>query len=123
GIVIPYGFLERLMRITKNPDYFNGLPSQTAQWVLKNAVNDFFNWLAALKAYDADPSKFTGKPKMPKYCKKDLHTFTITNQTSQLARQVKKRELLVINPQCDCSHCGSLFSEYLSLYPVRCIVF
>ena len=31
GRVIPYGFLERLMRITKNPDYFNGLPSQSAQ--------------------------------------------------------------------------------------------
>ena len=84
GRVIPYGFLERLMRITKNPDYFNGLPSQTAQWVLKNAVNDFFNWLAALKAYDADPSKFTGKPRMPKYCKKDLHTFTITNQECKI---------------------------------------
>ena len=84
GIVIPYGFLERLMRITKNPDYFNGLPSQAAQWVLKNAVNDFFNWLAAMDAYDADPSKFTGKPKMPKYCKKDLHTFTITNQECKI---------------------------------------
>ena len=84
GKLMSYYFLEKLMRCTENPDFFNGLPAQTAQWVLKNAVNDFKGWLKALEVYYIDPSAFTGRPEMPRYCKKDLHSFTITNQECRI---------------------------------------
>ena len=87
GKVINYYFLEKLMRCTENPDYFNGLPSQTAQWVLKGVSFDFKSWLKALAAYYEDPTDFTGKPKMPEYCKNDLHSFTITNQECRIYRR------------------------------------
>ena len=67
------------MRITGNPDFFAGLPMQTAQAVVKQAVQDFKNWHKSLAAYKKDPSSFLGKPKMPRY-KKHPCTFTITNQ-------------------------------------------
>ena len=84
GKVINYYFMEKLMRCTKNPDYSNGLPSQTAQWILKGVCFEFKAWLKGLEAYHKNPAGFTGKPEMPKYCKNDLHTFTITNQECRI---------------------------------------
>ena len=80
GRVLSYRALEKLMRVTDNPDFFSGLPMQTAQAVLKAAAGDFKNWLAARRAYKKDPSKFLGRPRMPGYCKSERKTFTITNQ-------------------------------------------
>lgn len=78
--VISYAHLEKLMRVTDNPDFFAGLPMQTSQSIVKQAVSDFKNWLAALRDYKKDPSKYLGKPQMPHYQKKDYITYTITNQ-------------------------------------------
>jgi len=72
--VISYCHLEKLMRVTNNPDFFAGLPMQTAQSVIKHAVTDFSNWLKSLKAYKQDPSKFLGKPQMPHYQKRNIIT-------------------------------------------------
>ena len=84
GRVLSYRALEKLMRVTGNPDFFSGLPMQTAQAVLKAAAGDFKNWLAALRAYRKDPSGFLGRPRMPGYCKSEKKTFTITNQDAVL---------------------------------------
>ena len=78
--VISYAHLEKLMRVTENPDFFSGLPMQTAQYVIKQAVSDFNHWLKALKDYKKNPSKYLGKPKMPHYQKSDTITFTVSNQ-------------------------------------------
>ena len=82
--VLSYKVLEKLMRVTENPDFFAGLPMQSAQAVLKSAVQDFGNWLASLKMYRKEPEKFLGKPRMPHYCKTERKTFTITNQDAVL---------------------------------------
>ena len=82
--VIRYSHLEKLLRVNRNPDFFAGLPMQTAQWVVKQAVQDFRNWLKALREYQKNPGKFPGKPKMPGYKKSETCTFTITNQDAVL---------------------------------------
>ena len=82
--VISYCHLEKLLRVTENADFFAGLPMQTAQAVVKSAVQDFKNWLAALKAYKTRPEAFLGKPKMPGYKKSTVCTFGITNQDAVL---------------------------------------
>lgn len=82
--VISYIHLEKLMRVTHNPDFFAGLPMQTAQAVVKSAVQDFKNWLASLCAYKKDSSCFLGKPKMPGYKKNDRCTYIISNQDAVL---------------------------------------
>ena len=78
--VLGYGVLQRLMRVTQNPDFFAGLPMQSAQAAVKHACSDFQNWLSALKKYKQNPASFTGKPRMPGYCKGDITTLTLTNQ-------------------------------------------
>ena len=74
------------MRANGNPDFFAGLPMQTAQRVLKEAADVFGAWQSALKEYGCRPWKFTGRPRMPKYLKGDslqaLETWT-TSPTSQ----------------------------------------
>ena len=80
GAVMDYKFLEKLMRVTNNPDFFNGLPMQTAQAVVRRAVDDFENWLKSLEAYRENPDAFLGKPRMPRYKKKDYTGFIFSNQ-------------------------------------------
>ena len=78
--VLGYGVLQRLIRVTQNPDFFAGLPMQSAQATVKHACSDFQNWLSALKKYKQNPALFTGKPHMPGYCKGNITTLTLTNQ-------------------------------------------
>ena len=83
--VVGYSHLEKMMRVTNNPDFFAGLPMQSAQAVVKSACMDFSNWLKALKDYKKHPDKYFGKPRMPHYKKSGGHTtFTISNQDAVL---------------------------------------
>ena len=84
GRVLTYRALDAIMRANENPDFYAGLPMQTAQRVLKEAVTVFQAWLKSLKEYRRSPERYTGKPRMPKYLKNDRHTFYITNQDAVL---------------------------------------
>ena len=77
--VLSYKFLERMMRVMDNPDFFAGLPSQTAEECQKAAVHDFRSWLASLRKYKKHPEKYLGKPKMPHYKKRhSISTITFS---------------------------------------------
>lgn len=49
--VLSYPSLDKILRANSNPDFFAGLPMQTAQSIVRQAVTDFKAWLEALKAY------------------------------------------------------------------------
>ena len=104
--VLSYPALDKILRATKNPDFFAGLPMQTAQSIVRQAVTDFKAWLEALKAYKKDPSSFTGKPRMPKYCKADRKTFKVTNQDAAVSILTKGKTYY---------HASSAFLNNLSL--------
>lgn len=81
GRYLTYSFLEKMMRAAGNPDFFAGLPMQSAQEVLKAAIRSMKSWKEACQGYRADPSAYLGKPKMPKYKKPGiLVSLTYTNQ-------------------------------------------
>jgi len=83
--VISYKAMEKMMRETNNPDFFSGLPMQTAQQVLKRVNRDFRGWLSALADYKKHPEKYLGVPEMPKYKKKSKGTtYVFTNQDAVL---------------------------------------
>lgn len=89
-----YLFLEKLMRVTWNPDFFAGLPMQCAQNVLKQVCGDFKNWMASCRQYKKDTSGYLGRPKMPHYKrKKSLSSFTFTNQDCYVLEQGNKNLL------------------------------
>ena len=78
--VLGKGVVEHVFRITNNPDFFSGLPMQTAQHVIRQVCIDFKGWLDSLKKYRKDSSGYTGKPKMPGYCRNDTASYLFTNQ-------------------------------------------
>ena len=81
GRFLSYTFMDKLMRATENPDFFAGLPMQSAQEVLKSAVRNMKAWKEAMGGYRKDPSGYLGIPKMPKYKKPGVPvTVTYTNQ-------------------------------------------
>lgn len=60
---------------------YRTLPAQASQQVLRGLTGDWKTTFKSLKAYYKNPSKFTGKPNIPKYKKKDGRlTVCLTNQ-------------------------------------------
>ena len=80
--VLSYNFMEKLLRATHNPDFFaEGLPKQTAQWIVMQVCTDISSFYKAMKQYAATPEVFTGKPELPGYKRKGgACSFRITNQ-------------------------------------------
>ena len=80
--VLSYNFMEKLLRATLNPDFFaEGLPKQTAQWVVMQVCTDITSFYKAMKQYAVAPGLFTGKPELPGYKRKGgACSFRITNQ-------------------------------------------
>jgi putative transposase len=75
-----YYLMDAVFKVNDNPDYFNENPMQTTQNIIKECLKDFKSYFKALKEYAKNPSKFTGKPKLPGYIKTDEISFDITNQ-------------------------------------------
>ena len=77
-----YFHLDYLFKVTNNPDYYNHLPMQSNQQIIKEVLANFKSYFKGLKAYKKNPTSFTGKPKFPGYCKSEQVSFNITNQDS-----------------------------------------
>ncbi|QNQ84467.1 IS200/IS605 family element transposase accessory protein TnpB [Lactobacillus sp. PV037] len=58
---------------------------QSAQQTLKETTHIWKAWAAALKAYQVNPSKFSGRPRIPRYLKGSVrHAFYVTNQNAKI---------------------------------------
>lgn len=89
GRYLTYSFLEKMMRTAGNPDFFAGLPMQSAQGVLKAAIRSMKGWKEACKGFRSNPSAYLGKPKMPKYKKPGTPvSLTYTNQDCVIYHRV-----------------------------------
>jgi putative transposase len=62
----------------KQQDYID-LPAQTSQQVIKLLFKNIKSWQKSRKEYVKNPSKFLGRPKLPKY-KKETSICIFTNQ-------------------------------------------
>lgn len=82
--VLSYKALYRLMRVTQNPDFVAGLPSQSAEAILRLVCQMFSQWLVSLKDYRQNPGKYLARPRMPHYCRGKRHMYSITNQSAVL---------------------------------------
>lgn len=92
GKIMSYNFIEKLMRVNNNPDFFAGLPMQTAQQVLKEVKNDLTSFFKSLAEFKKCPEKFTAKPELTGYkTKKSLSTFVLTNQDCVIYESKKNK--------------------------------
>ena len=88
---LSYAFLDDLMKYSGNPDYnCSELPKQSAQNVLKHASRDMKSFFQAVRAYNVDPSRFTGKPELPHYKRKQgICSFDVSNQDCVIRKNEK----------------------------------
>lgn len=78
--MLNYYFLDGLFKATNNPDYRSGIATAIAQPAITRACSDMNNFFKQAKDYKANPSKYLGRPKLPRYkAKGGACTFTITN--------------------------------------------
>ena len=81
---------EALARQMQPHNAYRALPAKVAQWVLKQVCAAWDSYFAALSAWKADPSRFLGHPKLPKYLDKqgrNLLTYTLQAISRPLLRQ------------------------------------
>jgi len=62
---------------------FKSLPSTTSQQIIRNVFKNATCWQKSRKEYAKNPSKFSGKPKLPKY-KKELSELYFTSAQIRL---------------------------------------
>ena len=82
-----YDFLNYYFRYCLNTEDnpYKLLPAQAAQQVLRNVNKDWKGFCKSIKEYSISPSKFTGKPDLPKYKKKNGRCkISFTNQQCKI---------------------------------------
>ena len=80
-----YRLIKRKVDYRENLVYQKLPYAQSSQQTLKEVQGTFAAWIKALKSYRVNPSKFTGRPRMPKYLRKGKrHGFWITSQNSKV---------------------------------------
>ena len=91
-----YEFLRAYMQVTENPHYLdNRMTRDTAKNVLKEVSGVCICYLKALKSYGKNPDKFTGKPELPHYLKKQgMHTASLSTNDCVLTtiEELRKSE-------------------------------
>lgn len=85
---------EDLARDLKASAEYRALPAKVAQWVLRQVAHAWTGYFAACQAWQADPTKFLGHPKLPKYLpKQGRNLLTYTEQA--ISRAPKNRGYVV----------------------------
>lgn len=62
---------------------YKSLPAQTSQQIIKLMFKNIKSWQKSRKDYEKNPSKYLGRPKLPKY-KKETSICILTNQQVKL---------------------------------------
>lgn len=90
--IVPYNLLDKIVRDNiEYPDYRNMPTAQSAQQTLKMLCSNWKAFSNSLKSWGKNPEKFLGKPKMPKYLKKDSnYVLVLTNQNCKLKGDIIK---------------------------------
>jgi putative transposase len=85
---------EEMARDLKASMEFRALPAKVAQWVLRQVALAWKSYFAACAAWEANPSRFLGHPKLPRYLdKRGRNLLTYTEQA--ISRAPKNRGYVI----------------------------
>ena len=89
---VPYGGLDKILKADEAyPDYRAMPTAQSAQQVLRLLEKNWKSFFKSIKDWTKNKDKYTGKPKLPKYKKKNGRNILIlTNQNVKLRDGVLK---------------------------------
>lgn len=103
---VTYGDMDKLLKADEEyPDYRAMPTAQSAQQVLRLLEKNWKSFFQSVKDYAKNKEKYTGKPKLPKYKKKDgRNILLLTNQNVKLKEGIlnfpKKFEGFVLKLKC-----------------------
>ena len=84
------GYAE-LFHLLKQHDAYTALPHKVSNDILRQLDKSWRAFFAACKAYREDPSKFTGRPKLPKYKDKTKGRFLLIYDIQAISRRALAR--------------------------------
>ena len=79
----------------KHTDAYRALPCKVSNDILRQLDKNWRAFFAALDAWKEDPSKFVGRPKLPKYRHKTKGRFLLTYDLQAISRRALARGILV----------------------------
>jgi putative transposase len=88
GRYLSYNTMDRLMQ---GHEAYKELPAKVAQQVLQQLDKNWQSFFEARKAYEEDPSKFLGRPKLPKYKHKTEGRNLLIYTDQAVSRKALKR--------------------------------
>jgi putative transposase len=89
--IIGYVALDKLMQRSSE---YRALPTKVAQWVLKQVALAWTSYFAACQAWDADPTRLLGHPKLPRYL--DKHRRHLLAYTAQVISRAPQQRGAVV---------------------------
>ncbi len=63
--------LSEVYQSAKDTSEYRALPAKVSNWVIQQVFAAWSSYFAACKAYEENPAKFLGHPKLPNYLEKD----------------------------------------------------
>ena len=91
---LSYATLQKQFQDSKQPDYI-ALPTKVSQQVMKQVDTNFRAFFKALKAYKSNPSKFNGRPKLPKYKHKTDGRFVLIYTNQAISKKECDRDSVI----------------------------
>ncbi len=92
GIYLNYHEMHRRM---KDHDAYKALPAKVAPWVLRLLDKNWQRFFAALAAWQEDPAKFFGRPRLPGYKDKQQGRNLLVYTVQALSNPALQRGLIV----------------------------
>jgi putative transposase len=92
GVYLNYHEMHRRM---KDHEAYQALPAKVAQWVLRLLDKNWQSFFEALSAWQADPTKFLGHPKLPGYKDKQQGRNLLVYTTPALSVPALRQGLIV----------------------------
>jgi putative transposase len=83
-----------IFHLIKRTDAYTALPRKVSNDILRQLDKNWRAFFAAGEAYRADPTKFTGRPKLPKYKDKQKGRFLLLYDQQAISRAALKRGIL-----------------------------
>lgn len=75
--IVPHPFELQKQMASENQIDFRALKSQVSKQVLRMLGKNWKSYREAIKSYNEDPSPFLGKPRIPKYKRKEIGRFLV----------------------------------------------
>ena len=95
GKYLPYAALQHRLQEEKQADYA-ALPAKVAQQTMKLLDRNFKSFFASVKDYAKNPSKYNGRPQLPKYLDKTKGRYVVTYTNQAVGkRELDKRGVIV----------------------------